>query len=371
MGDTWEWDGANWTQMQDVGPQPRSQLALAFDNTRGRTVLFGGTGATERIGDTETFGDTWEWDGSDWTQVQDVGPPARSRHAMAFDSDRQRTVLFGGSGVGALTGDTWEWDGTVWTQVEDVGPPIRELHGVGYATDRKRIVLFGGSDANAALDDTWEWDSTHWTQVQDVGPPARLGSAISYAASNMILFGGSSAVANPATLFGDTWGWDGQHWMERQDMGPAARWLHALTFDTARDRLVLFGGTTTLAGDVQLGDTWETAVDAETPVVSGDVGLASFDMSLVGIDAAGVLTLTGAAPAGGVVVKVSVVVASPVPILMDSSFANGIPGPPWDVPISAGAAATSFRVPTGVQLPADTTFTASLGDVTKTSQASP
>jgi hypothetical protein len=36
------------------------------------------------------FNDTWEWDGSDWTQAQDIGPGARSHHAMAYDGARGR-----------------------------------------------------------------------------------------------------------------------------------------------------------------------------------------------------------------------------------------------------------------------------------------
>src|SRR5262249_14172263 len=50
--------------------------------------------------------DTWEWDGTDWTQRATASsPPARYGHVLAFDSARGRTVLFGSS---SLT-DTWEY----------------------------------------------------------------------------------------------------------------------------------------------------------------------------------------------------------------------------------------------------------------------
>src|SRR5712692_9046349 len=101
-----------WTQKQDVGPQQRVGAAAAYDATRGRVVLYGGTALP-----TGSFGDTWEWDGTDWTQVADTGPDARSGHHLAFDSGRSRVVLFGGrGGDGALRADTWEWDGENWTQ---------------------------------------------------------------------------------------------------------------------------------------------------------------------------------------------------------------------------------------------------------------
>lgn len=151
-------------------------------------------------------------------------------------------------------GDTWEWDGNDWTQVEDVGPSARELHGMVYAPDRKRTVLFGGAGTAGPLSDTWERDTTRWTHLQDVGP-SRQGMAMAFKGASVALFGGAQPAQ--AAVFRDTWDWDGKNWTERQDMGPNARWLHAMAFDSARARLVLFGGTGSVAGDSQLGDTWE------------------------------------------------------------------------------------------------------------------
>ena len=54
---------------------------------------------------------TWEWDGSDWSQVVTANNPGyRMYHAMAYDPLRLRTVLFGGWG-GDMKGDTWEFSG--------------------------------------------------------------------------------------------------------------------------------------------------------------------------------------------------------------------------------------------------------------------
>jgi hypothetical protein len=54
------------------------------------------------------LGDTWSWNGKHWTQVQDIGPEPRTFAAMAYDSNRSRTVLFGGATQNTLLGDTWE-----------------------------------------------------------------------------------------------------------------------------------------------------------------------------------------------------------------------------------------------------------------------
>src|SRR5262245_28004587 len=100
-----------WTQRQDIGPSGRAGHAIAYESARKRTLLFGGRGK-------ESLGDTWEWDGEAWTQVADIGPSGRDGHAIAYDAGRSRAVLFGGRAEGGdLRADTWEWDGEAWTQV--------------------------------------------------------------------------------------------------------------------------------------------------------------------------------------------------------------------------------------------------------------
>src|SRR5262249_12382183 len=54
-------------------------------------------------------------------------PPGRYDAGMAFDSARNRTVLFGGVDVNFNgLNDTWEWDGSTWTQLSPAtSPPAR------------------------------------------------------------------------------------------------------------------------------------------------------------------------------------------------------------------------------------------------------
>ena len=86
---------------------------MTYDSVRGRVVLFGGG---------NTYGplaDTWEWDGADWTQrTPTTAPEARMDCGIAFDPVRGVTVVFGGYGIGGgQLGDTWTWDGTSWTHL--------------------------------------------------------------------------------------------------------------------------------------------------------------------------------------------------------------------------------------------------------------
>src|SRR5690348_272451 len=80
---------AQWAQASAFGPPARNDHALAYDSHRGCTVMFGGAAFSPALAD------TWEWDGTRWQQkLPAVAPPARTGHAMAYDSIRGRTVLF-------------------------------------------------------------------------------------------------------------------------------------------------------------------------------------------------------------------------------------------------------------------------------------
>lgn len=170
LDDIWEWDGSTWTQpLPSTSPPARHFHALAYDADRNVTVLFGGTAGTG------AFDDTWEWDGTSWTQRTVAGPPARSGHALAYDSHRKVVVLFGGRGEsGANLDDTWEWDGSSWTQITTVSrqPEARYRHALAYDSQRRRVVLFGGTQNDlGSLDDTWEWDGFVWAQIATPSPP--------------------------------------------------------------------------------------------------------------------------------------------------------------------------------------------------------
>lgn len=107
----WEWNGSNWTQ-GPVGPPARRLAGLAHDAVRNRTVVFGGLGTCAGF-QCPTFADTWEYDGASWTQVAAPGPGGRHSPAIAYDVARGTVVMTGGQGgcVPACSlnhDDTWE-----------------------------------------------------------------------------------------------------------------------------------------------------------------------------------------------------------------------------------------------------------------------
>jgi len=257
FGDTWEWDGTSWTLVSSTGPAPRRYVAMAYDSARACVVLFGGVSNVNPY----YLGDTWEWDGTSWTLRSTTGPAPRDEHAMAYDSARGRVVLFGGfyrDSAYHYLGETWEWDGASWTLRSNAGPKGRTGHAMAFDSARGRTVLFGGFSAPpgfgepAVYGDTWEWDGASWKRRTNSGPAPRYGNAATYDSvrRRVVLFGGGSyRTAIPS----DTWEWDGASWTLRSLTGPSTRYQHAMACDSVRGRVVMFGGY----GTYYLGDTWE------------------------------------------------------------------------------------------------------------------
>jgi hypothetical protein len=236
-----------WTQKQDAGPGERTYPAMAYDSGRGRTVLFGGESTSGLLGD------TWEWDGANWTQMADSGPPARFHSAMAYDAQRNQTLLFSGSNGAA---DTWGWDGRNWTQLADGGAWPRINFAMAYDGKRQRTVLFGGKGlgVGAVGGDTWEWDGAAWTQIAVTGPATRTCHRMACDSNRdrTVLFGGLGA----SSALGDTWEWDGSVWTQVSDFGATPCAFAALAFKG--DSVALFGGASAVNSSAAkfYGTTW-------------------------------------------------------------------------------------------------------------------
>jgi hypothetical protein len=167
LGDTWTWDGNQWQELTPAdSPSPRTEAAMAYDAANEQIVLFGGND------ESGVLGDTWLWntDPGEWNKADPATTPsARLAHAMAPRDDACGVVLFAGvDGAGNLLGDTWSWNGSEWSQVQvgDPSPSPRFIHGLAYDSVRRRNVLFGGTLANDLLaGDTWELEASQIMEV--------------------------------------------------------------------------------------------------------------------------------------------------------------------------------------------------------------
>jgi len=267
-GDTWTWD-LTWRPMFPANsPSPRQGFGIAFDGAAGNVVLFGGS-PTVPVGTGTAFGDTWTWDGNNWTQqFPSVSPPARVWTNMVYDPVTKTVVLFGGTNTPAgddSFSDTWEWDGVskTWTELHPISHPSgRTMNQLVYDPVTRSVVLFGGVTTNLTpLNDTWTWNGIDWTRHFPVSSPVpRNGPALAYdpELGGVLLFGGAIGACCSNNL-NDTWLWNGVTWTEifPADTPPAPRNAPSMDFDSFRKVVLLFGGAS--SGPV-LDDTWFLAL---------------------------------------------------------------------------------------------------------------
>ncbi len=194
--DTWTYAGGNWTQVATApgaGYAPgRWRAAMAYDEARRVVVMFGGASYDY----SSIYNDTWEYDGTSWskkTSANGLAPAPRRDHTLAYDTQRQKIVLYGGAGIGPGEWH-WEWDGSNWTPVTATGatPGARQQHAMTYDRARNRLVLtgdFGNADSN----EVWELRyDTAYDVAFGVGSGAGTISANSGGASPALVLPGQS-----------------------------------------------------------------------------------------------------------------------------------------------------------------------------------
>jgi hypothetical protein len=255
----WGWDGSTWRLLSQGGPGPRLHAGLAYDSGRDRLVVYGGIRNRE-----SSYGDTWEWDGAVWelrlatarsdasgATVSGDGPGIRDHHALAYDPVRRATVLFGGQNENdEYPADTWEWNGETWTRTAVDGPEPRGTHRLAW--DGSRIRLVAGWGEEGVLSDVWAWDGAAWSRLDSDSLTARGATRFVYdsARDELVLFGG--LVDGDASA--ETWIEDATGWRRLDVAGPPARNVHAMAYDPVRQMVVLYGG---IGADGKLADTWE------------------------------------------------------------------------------------------------------------------
>ncbi len=173
QNDLWEWDGTDWTLIPAINPPGiRYSANMVYDIARGVHVLWGGVNASN-VG----YDETWEYNPATqtWTQIFTAASPGSRVYAgMAYDQSRGRTVLYGGRDDAFLpvTPLFWEYDGSNWTSVAPPGMPGDMYgHAMVYDQLRGRVVIQGGRGA-AFHSGTWEYDGVHCYRFNAEASPA-------------------------------------------------------------------------------------------------------------------------------------------------------------------------------------------------------
>jgi hypothetical protein len=231
-GETWEWDGDTGTWTQRANAPGRWRHAMAYDESTGRIVLFGGEVFAPNA-DREAFDDLWEYDGAagKWTNrtpypLPDSWPVARMDHAMAYDPSRGKTVLCSGATEApANLDEMWDWDSTQGTWTNRTPSPLPAdrpggclPNGFAYSGGGMMAVFTGSTPTSNFY--RWSGVSGTWTNMAPsplptAWPPlisSRVFTSLAWdSARNRLVLIGGVEVLGTNTDYGldDTWEWVG------------------------------------------------------------------------------------------------------------------------------------------------------------------
>jgi hypothetical protein len=372
--DTWEFDGTDWTKVGTDEQVKVNRPILEFDAARGETIMMGQNAELVPImfrykPDSHTWEEikpekmptcvndaamvyqnhkrtllllggvcgfgtsgadqTWEWNGTNWIEIDTPFDPSRvTGHAMSYDMRQFQTVVFGGTTIGAAAprSTTQVYDGVGWSfPFGNVRPSPRSL--AAFKTDpvHKTVWLISGLNefSNGYLSDNWgyrngqwflapgtdapsdcggtlaawdsdrsklvvvcsgfqasevatfEFDGAAWKSISTQDEPAARrfgGLAYDPTLKKTVLFGGYDTGGN---FRRDTWTFDGTNWTEVKNERPENRSLFAMWYDPLQKRVLIYGGLGRPDIDARVtrfsdmwafaGDRWTKLSVTETP----------------------------------------------------------------------------------------------------------
>ena len=238
--DIWSWNGSAWANDFQANAYIGSgESSTAYDSDRQRLVLF----SYSQVDDQSPV--TAEWDGASWTILSPVhSPPMQARAAMAFDPVHHVIVAFGGIGNNCpdyFCNSTWTWNGTDWTDVSPASsPPERQQASLAFDVARGKMVLYGGG-----LSDVWEWDGAAWTNVTPTdgptpGPVSATPLIYNSDTQRVMLYAQSDRAGD---VVDGLWSWDGTSWTGFSTQLPSDyRSAPAMWFDPVLHEVDLYGG---------------------------------------------------------------------------------------------------------------------------------
>lgn len=244
-----------WVTVGTKGPGSRYWSAMAYDSDRGVTVLFGGQIITNT--GVPVLNDTWEWNGTNWNQrFPATSPSPRSQSRMEYDSRRHKMVLFGGriftNSQYNIVQETWEWDATNWQRINTPNVPPwtqPDLFASCYDSARGEMLIFGGLESSGRVFQLWGYNGSNWSQKLPSGPtPVDQSPVMTFDSKRnvAVLLGGASQSVPTPYAAASVWEWDGAIWRERTQGGQVFGGANA------QDMLVFdsFRGESVIYGDV-------------------------------------------------------------------------------------------------------------------------
>jgi hypothetical protein len=290
FNDVWVLSNANgesgtpaWTQLTPSGPLPaaRESASVVYDPTDNILMLYSGDAGSS------SFGDIWILSSANgsggtptWTQLTTTGraPKVRTGQVGTYDSVNNRMTIFGGISNGKTLTDSWVLTsanglgGTPsWSQIPTQGtaPSVAYASGV-YDSKEDNLYVFAGISTQgklAANNHAFALSgangiSTKGEKWSTDSPPVRYGQSAFYdsVTNSIFIFAGAHS---SSLLFHDYWqgtgvlGSTNLNWVHPVTTGtpPSPRYGHTGLYDSASNRMMVFGGatgTTTCVNDYRV-----------------------------------------------------------------------------------------------------------------------
>ncbi len=183
------------------------------------------------------YDETWAYDyNSDtWTLMSpEMSPPKRMYHALAYDSESDRIIVWGGRLLERLDDNSvWAYDfnSNTWTQHKSPSAPQPELTYpvMVYRPVSDQMIIFGGAEIITPFDcevtrQTWayDFDTNTWTRLAPAVTPPSMGiHAMTYSirADMIAVFGGEVDRLYSNHVLDEMWIYDpvNNKWQKKED----------------------------------------------------------------------------------------------------------------------------------------------------------
>jgi len=207
---TESWDGSSWTEVNDLntGMNLRGQIG-----TYNAALAAGGGPGSH----TSVIANNESWNGSSWTEVNDLNT---AKGGMMSAGTTTAGLMAGSQSNPPGTNTNESWDGTSWTEVADMNTAVFQHNGWG--TQTSAIKMGGQTPPNPLSANTETWDGTSWTEVNNLNTAKRGGGTGGETSASGIIFGGATGSSQNIN---ETEFWNGTSWSEQGNLGTARKFI--------------------------------------------------------------------------------------------------------------------------------------------------
>ena len=190
-GSTEKYDGSSWTEVNDMNTA-RASLAGASNGSQAASLAFGGSTGPAYQDISE------EYNGTSWAEGNDLN----GTKAYGAGSGTQAAALAIGTAGPPIAGIVEAYDGTSWTEVNDLNTG-RDFN-VACGTQTASLTFQGESTPGPNTVNVELYNGTSWTEVGNINTARNAGggAGISTAA---ITFAGSPLSAATESYNGTSW----------------------------------------------------------------------------------------------------------------------------------------------------------------------